>query len=63
MNIVARINQVPLLSLLYCYPRYDNLHKYDLPYPEAIFDVEFYRQNPMPFVTLSREIWPGVKYR
>lgn len=42
---------------------YDNLHKYDLPYPEAIFDVDFYRQNPMPFVTLSKEIWPGVKYR
>jgi len=46
-----------------CYFRYDNLHKYDLPYPEAIFDVDFYRQNPMPFVTLSKEIWPGVKYR
>lgn len=42
---------------------YDNLHKYSLPYPEAIFDVNFYRQNPMPFVTLSKEIWPGVKYR
>ncbi|KAL7554767.1 hypothetical protein ACHAWF_018304 [Thalassiosira exigua] len=42
---------------------YDNLHKYDLPYPEAIFDVDFYRQNPMPFVTLSKEIWPGVNYR
>ncbi|KAL7527977.1 hypothetical protein ACHAXR_003418 [Thalassiosira sp. AJA248-18] len=42
---------------------YDNLHKYELPYPEAIFDVDFYRKNPMPFVTLSKEIWPGVKYR
>ena len=42
---------------------YDNLHKYNLPYPEAIFDVEFYRRNPMPFVTLAKEIWPGVKYR
>jgi hypothetical protein len=43
--------------------RYDNLEKYNLPYPEAIFDVEFYRQNPMPFVTLSKEIWPGVNYQ
>ena len=52
-------------SMLSCtlHFRYDNLHKYDLPYPEAIFDVDFYRQNPMPFVTLSQEIWPGVKYR
>ena len=42
---------------------YDNLHKYDLPYPEAIFDVEFYSNNPQPFVTLAKEIWPGVNYR
>lgn len=43
---------------------YDNLQKYNLSStPESIFDVDFYRQNPMPFVTLSKEIWPGVKYR
>jgi NAD-dependent SIR2 family protein deacetylase len=42
---------------------YDNLHKYNLPYPEAIFDVDFYEQNPQPFVTLAKEIWPGVNYR
>lgn len=41
----------------------DNLHEYDLPYAEAIFDVDFYRRNPTPFVTLAKEIWPGVKYR
>ena len=22
---------------------YDNLQKYDLPYPEAIFDIEYFR--------------------
>lgn len=43
--------------------RYDNLHKFNLPYPEAIFDVDFYIQDPKPFVTLAKEIWPGVKYR
>ena len=43
--------------------RYDNLHKFNLPYPEAIFDVDFYVQDPKPFVTLAKEIWPGVKYR
>eukprot|EP00804_Cyclotella_cryptica_P005767 CCRYP_000090-RA/>CCRYP_000090-RA protein AED:0.05 eAED:0.05 QI:192/1/1/1/1/1/4/798/354 len=42
---------------------YDNLHKFNLPYPEAIFDVDFYIQDPKPFVTLAKEIWPGVKYR
>jgi NAD-dependent SIR2 family protein deacetylase len=43
--------------------RYDNLHKFNLPYPEAIFDVDFYIKDPMPFVTMAKEIWPGVKYR
>jgi len=41
---------------------YDNLQKYNLPYPEAIFDVDFYRDNPMPFVTLASELWPGLKH-
>ena len=40
--------------------RYDNLQKYNLPYPEAVFDVEFYRMNPQPFVSLAQELWPGT---
>jgi NAD-dependent SIR2 family protein deacetylase len=39
---------------------YDNLAQYDLPYPEAIFDLEFYRQNPKPFVALSHDFFPAV---
>jgi len=27
-----------------------------------IGSITVYRQNPMPFVTLSKEIWPGEKY-
>jgi Sir2 family len=41
---------------------YDNLAKYNLPYPEAVFDVDFYRKNPQPFVSLAKEIWPGVTH-
>lgn len=41
---------------------YDNLQKYNLPYAEAVFDVEFYRNNPKPFVALAKEIWPGLKH-
>lgn len=37
---------------------YDNLQTYNLPYPEAVFDLDFYRHNPQPFVTLARELWP-----
>ena len=42
---------------------YDNLHRFDLPYPEAIFDLDFFRRNPGPFCALAQEIWPGVKYK
>lgn len=38
---------------------YYNLQKYKLPYPEAIFDIEYFRQNPKPFYTLSKELYPG----
>lgn len=35
--------------------------QYDLPFPEAVFDVDFYAQNPTPFCTLAKEIWPADK--
>mmetsp|Transcript_36826 Transcript_36826/g.62679 ORF Transcript_36826/g.62679 Transcript_36826/m.62679 type:complete len:378 (-) Transcript_36826:321-1454(-) len=38
---------------------YDNLQKYDLPFPEAVFDLGFYRRNPDPFIQLASELWPG----
>ena len=42
---------------------YDNLKKYHLPYPEAIFDIDYYRGNPQPFNTWSKEYLPGVNYK
>ena len=42
---------------------YDNLQKYGLPYPEAIFEVNYYRRKPDAFVSLANELWPGIKYR
>jgi len=41
---------------------YDNLEKYNLPYPEAVFDLSFYQVNPQPFVSLAAELWPGLKH-
>ena len=41
---------------------YSNLKKYNLPYPEAVFDVGFFRSKPKPFVTLASELWPGLKH-
>eukprot|EP00475_Leptophrys_vorax_P004457 TRINITY_DN12669_c0_g2_i1.p1 TRINITY_DN12669_c0_g2~~TRINITY_DN12669_c0_g2_i1.p1 ORF type:complete len:364 (+),score=106.86 TRINITY_DN12669_c0_g2_i1:54-1094(+) len=38
---------------------YDNLQKYNLPYPEAVFDIQFFPSNPKPFFTLAKELWPG----
>ena len=41
---------------------YDNLQKYNLPFPEAVFDLQFYKRNPNPFVQLASELWPGLKH-
>eukprot|EP00927_Polykrikos_kofoidii_P056188 TRINITY_DN50357_c0_g1_i1.p1 TRINITY_DN50357_c0_g1~~TRINITY_DN50357_c0_g1_i1.p1 ORF type:complete len:331 (+),score=40.66 TRINITY_DN50357_c0_g1_i1:87-995(+) len=38
---------------------YDNLQKYNLPFPEAIFELDFFRKNQQPFYTLCKELWPG----
>ena len=31
--------------------------KYNLPYPEAIFDIDFFHRNPAPFYQLSKELF------
>ncbi|KKK12201.1 hypothetical protein ARAM_003807 [Aspergillus rambellii] len=41
---------------------YSNLIHLDLPDPEAVFDISFFRENPRPFYALAREIAPG-QYR
>jgi len=38
---------------------YDNLEKYNLPYPEAIFEIEYFKTNPNPFFVLAKELYPG----
>ncbi|XP_040826566.1 NAD-dependent protein deacetylase sirtuin-3, mitochondrial isoform X4 [Ochotona curzoniae] len=38
---------------------YSNLQKYNLPYPEAIFELEFFFHNPKPFFMLAKELYPG----
>ncbi|KAI9489935.1 DHS-like NAD/FAD-binding domain-containing protein [Zychaea mexicana] len=41
---------------------YDNLQKFNLPYPEAIFDIDFFEEKPEPFYALAKEIYPGKFY-
>lgn len=38
---------------------YHNLQKYNLPYAEAVFDIDYFNANPHPFYTLCKEMWPG----
>uniref|UniRef100_A0A0G4FZR5 Deacetylase sirtuin-type domain-containing protein n=1 Tax=Chromera velia CCMP2878 TaxID=1169474 RepID=A0A0G4FZR5_9ALVE len=38
---------------------YSQLERYALPYPEAIFDIDFFKDNPKPFCTLAKELFPG----
>ncbi len=37
---------------------YDNLKQYKIPYPQAMFDLDYFSVNPRPFYTLAREIYP-----
>ncbi|KAL5531064.1 hypothetical protein ACEPAG_3940 [Sanghuangporus baumii] len=38
---------------------YSNLARLNLPYPEAVFDISFFRRNPRPFYVLAHELAPG----
>ncbi|CCE66196.1 hypothetical protein TPHA_0P00380 [Tetrapisispora phaffii CBS 4417] len=38
---------------------YHNLSKLKLPFAEAVFDIDFYEENPEPFYTLAKELYPG----
>lgn len=43
---------------------YASLEKYDLPYPEAIFDIQYFLRHPQPFYKLYEELFPdGSKYK
>lgn len=41
---------------------YANLARLNLPYAEAVFSIEYFRQNPEPFYMLAHELYPG-KFR
>ncbi|KAI7868251.1 DHS-like NAD/FAD-binding domain-containing protein [Spinellus fusiger] len=38
---------------------YDNLQKFNLPYAEAIFDIDYFETTPAPFYALAKELYPG----
>lgn len=37
---------------------YSNLQKYNIPNPEDIFTLDYFRMGPRPFTLLARELWP-----
>ena len=41
---------------------YANLARLNLPFAEAVFDISYFRNNPLPFYTLAHELYPG-RYR
>ena len=38
---------------------YANLARLDLPSPEAVFDISYFRSKPEPFYVLAKELYPG----
>lgn len=40
---------------------YDNLKHLGLEYPELVFDLNYFREQPQAFMSLARDIWPGLQ--
>ncbi|KAF7224670.1 NAD-dependent protein deacetylase sirtuin-3 [Nothobranchius furzeri] len=38
---------------------YANLEKYNVPYPEAIFNIDYFSNDPQPFFSLAKFLYPG----
>jgi NAD-dependent deacetylase sirtuin 2 len=38
---------------------YDNLQRFNLPAPEAVFDIDFFKSTPHAFYELAKDMWPG----
>jgi len=38
---------------------YSQLERFNLPQPEAVFEINFFRKNPNPFCLLAKELYPG----
>ncbi len=44
---------------MFCSPGtglYSQLQKYQLPFPEAVFSINYFRHNPKPFYMLAKVI-------
>ena len=41
---------------------YANLSKFNLPYPEALFEIDYFKRNPRAFNTWAKEFFPGENY-
>ena len=39
---------------------YSSLAALKLPYPEAVFSLQYFRQDPEPFYTLAQSLYPGA---
>lgn len=39
---------------------YDNLQRFNLPDPQSMFTLSYFRRNPLPFITLARELYPTL---
>ncbi|KAM9753777.1 NAD-dependent protein deacetylase sirtuin-3 isoform 2-T3 [Menidia menidia] len=38
---------------------YANLEKFNIPYPEAIFNIDYFSNDPQPFFSLAKALYPG----
>ncbi|KAH6646045.1 DHS-like NAD/FAD-binding domain-containing protein, partial [Truncatella angustata] len=41
---------------------YHNLARLNLPFAEAVFEIDYFKENPEPFYILAKELYPGKFY-
>lgn len=39
---------------------YANLEKYNIPFPESIFNIDYFSNDPQPFFSLAKTLYPGL---
>ena len=37
---------------------YNRLAKYNLPHPTAVFTLDYFKQNPVPFYSIAHDLYP-----
>lgn len=50
-------SKIIILKIILGTGLYNNLQKFNLPNPHAIFEIGYFKKNPQPFFALAKELF------